>query len=151
MPNTVLLRLEAFTLEQKTETGTVLSDRLINRIMFETIDMNDVEGIYLSFGGNLHIRINKSKLATPNVAGFKKWLQANPTTVYYQLENPVIEKLNIKDELQTFKDGYLQLNNVITPTTQLEYSTNLPSALSGVVEIQDKILDRVNILEKRKV
>ncbi|MBN1079330.1 hypothetical protein, partial [Clostridium botulinum] len=60
------------------------------------------------------------------------------------------EKLNIKDELQTFTDGYIQLNNAITPCTSLEYSTNLPSALSGVVEIQDKILDRVNILEKKK-
>ncbi|MBN1059330.1 hypothetical protein DVS27_12340, partial [Clostridium botulinum] len=104
---------------------------------------------------NIFARIDKSQLSTPDVAGFKKllktWADAGtPLEVCYQLAEPKTEKLNIKDTLQTFQDGYIMLDNAITPTAQLEYSTNLPSALSGVVEIQDKILDRVNILEKKK-
>ncbi|NFS12601.1 hypothetical protein FDE77_15370 [Clostridium botulinum] len=101
------------------------------------------------------IYILKSKLETPDVAGFKKllktWADAGtPLEVCYQLAESKTEKLNIKDTLQSFENGYIQLDNAITPTTSLEYSTNLPSVLSGVVEIQDKILDRVNILEKKK-
>ncbi|NFO48504.1 hypothetical protein FDB40_16700 [Clostridium botulinum] len=111
---------------------------------------NNFESFFISKSGGIYIRILKSKLETQDVAGFKKWLQTNPTTVYYQLATQVVEKLNIKDTLQSFENGYIQLDNSITPTAQLEYSTNLPSALSGVVEIQDKILDRVNILEKKK-
>ncbi|NFI33837.1 hypothetical protein FDA37_16780 [Clostridium botulinum] len=104
---------------------------------------------------NIFARIDKSQLSTPDVAGFKKllktWADAGtPLEVYYQLVEPVKEKLNIKDTLQTFQDGYIMLDNAITPTVHLEYSMNLPSVLSGVVEIQDKILDRVNILEKKK-
>ncbi len=124
----------------------MLSDKFINKNTWNV----DEEGISISTGNQLNIRILKSKLETPDVAGFKKWLQANPTTIYYQLDNPVTEKLSIKDTLQAFENGYIQLDNAITPTAQLEYSTNLPSVLSGVVEIQDKILDRVNILEKKK-
>lgn len=124
----------------------MLSDKFTNKNTWDV----DEEGISISTGNNLNIRIAKSKLSTPDVAGFKKWLQTNPTTVYYQLAEPKTEKLNIKDTLQAFENGYIQLDNAITPTTSLEYSTNLPSVLSGVVEIQDKILDRVNILEKKK-
>ncbi|MBN1058581.1 hypothetical protein DVS27_08430, partial [Clostridium botulinum] len=124
----------------------VLSDKFV----FD-LSSKDEEHIRQTTGGtSVIIFIEKSKLSTPDANGFKKWLQANPTTVYYQLDNPKTEKLNIKDTLQTFTDGYIMLDNAITPCTYLEYSTNLPSVLSGVVEIQDKILDRVNILEKKK-
>ncbi len=104
---------------------------------------------------NIFARIDKSQLSTPDANGFKKLLKSwadagTPLEIYYQLATPVIEKLNIKDTLQSFENGYLQLDNSITPSTHLEYSTNLPSIISGVVEIQDKLIDRVNILEKKK-
>ncbi|NFO56406.1 hypothetical protein FDB39_05835 [Clostridium botulinum] len=132
-------------------TTQIICDKLPNvDNSIANLWINAVEGIYQSGDGDICLRIKKERLETQDVAGFKKWLQANPVTVYYQLANPVIERLTIKDTLQTFTDGYIQIDNAITPCTQLEYSTNLPSALSGVVEIQDKILDRVNILEKKK-
>ncbi|NFO32008.1 hypothetical protein FDB41_17420, partial [Clostridium botulinum] len=75
---------------------------------------------------NIFARIDKSQLSTPDVAGFKKllktWADAGtPLEVYYPLANPITEKLNIKDTLQTFQDGYIMLDNAITPTAQLEY------------------------------
>ncbi len=98
------------------------------------------------------VYILKSKLETPDVAGFKKllktWADAGtPLEVYYQLANPVTEKLNIKDTLQTFQDGYIMLDNAITPTVQLEYSTNLPSAIGSLTEITDKLVDDVTNVE----
>ncbi|MBY6948936.1 hypothetical protein [Clostridium botulinum] len=127
----------------------LLSDKFIFRDA-DFLWNSDVEGITCNPTRNIQIKILKSKLETPDANGLKKYLQANPVTIYYQLDNPVTEKLSIKDTLQAFENGYIQLDNAITPVTQLEYSTNLPSILNGVVEIQDKILDRVNILEKKK-
>ncbi|HBJ1652533.1 TPA: hypothetical protein LA460_003396 [Clostridium botulinum] len=101
---------------------------------------------------NIFARIDKSQLSTPDVAGFKKllktWADAGtPLEVYYPLANPITEKLNIKDTLQTFQDGYIMLDNAITPTAQLEYSTNLPSAIGSLTGITDKLVDDVTNVE----
>ncbi len=101
---------------------------------------------------NIFARIDKSQLSTPDVAGFKKllktWADAGtPLEVCYQLAEPKTEKLNIKDTLQTFQDGYIMLDNTITPCTQLEYSTNIPSALGGLTKVVDKLVDDVTNVE----
>lgn len=44
---------------------------------------------------SLGININKSKLSTPDVNGFKQWLQANPTTVVYELAEPWYEEIQM--------------------------------------------------------
>ncbi|NFE74380.1 hypothetical protein FDC27_08830 [Clostridium botulinum] len=100
----------------------------------------------------LRFNVLKSKLETPDVAGFKKllktWADAGtPLEVCYQLATPVKEKLDIKDTLQSFENGYIQLNNAITPCTQLEYSTNIPSAIGGLTQITDKLIDDVTNVE----
>lgn len=46
-----------------------------------------VEGVYAN-ASVLGLKILKSKLTTPDVAGFKAWLAQNPTTVVYQLATP---------------------------------------------------------------
>ncbi|MBN1050312.1 hypothetical protein [Clostridium botulinum] len=126
------------------EYTSIISDKFMTA-KIEDYRVNDVESV--SCGRAIAIRILKSKLETVDVAGFKKWLQANPTTVYYQLATQVIEKLNIKDTLQAFENGYIQLDNAITPCTSLEYSTNIMSIVSRVVENQDRLIDRINRLE----
>ncbi|NFF80443.1 hypothetical protein FC764_04125 [Clostridium botulinum] len=127
-----------------------------NKFAHNNIDTKrDVEGIFISVyssGRGFYIRINKSKLSTPDANGFKKllktWADAGtPLEVYYQSANPVVEKLNIKDTLQTFTDGYIQLDNPITPFTQLEYSTNLPSAMGGLTKVTDRLVDDVTNVE----
>ena len=107
----------------------------------------DSIGVAINATKKVQCKVEKSRLETPDVAGFKKYLQANPVTIYYQLDNPVTEKLNIKDTLQTFKDGYIQLNNAITPTTYLEYSTNIPSAIGGLTKVVDHNVDEITNIE----
>ncbi|MCR1132293.1 pyocin knob domain-containing protein, partial [Clostridium botulinum] len=124
----------------------LLSDKFIFRDA-DFLWNSDVEGITCNPTRNIQIKILKSKLSTPDVAGFKKWLQANPTTVYYQLAEPKTEKLNIKDTLQSFENGYIQLDNAITPTTQLEYSTNIPSAIGGLTKVVDHNVDEITNIE----
>ena len=113
-----------------------------------------MEGIYViettndaMYKGICYIVINQSKLETPNIAGIKKWLQSNNVTLYYQLATPTTEKLGIKDTLQTFKDGYIELENSITPVVNLDFSTNYPSIVANLKEKLDALMDRMATVE----
>lgn len=49
------------------------------------------------------ISISKAKLSTPDIEGFKAWLKANPTTVYYELANPIYSEVSTDNfNLKTF-------------------------------------------------
>lgn len=56
------------------------------------------------------IRINKSRLATEDLAGFIIWLSENPTTVYYEMETPTTETINIETSEPNEPTGLLPLN-----------------------------------------
>ncbi len=108
--------------------------------------------ILASSHNNWYVRIDKAQLETSDVAGFKKllktWADAGtPLKFYYPTINPMTEKLNIKDTLQSFENGYIQLDNTITPTAQLEYSTNIPSAIGGLTKVVDHNVDEITNIE----
>lgn len=89
----------------------------------------------------LFIRINKSKLETPNLAGFKKWLQTNNVTVVYQLaQEKVFECTNI--DLITYQNetNYVFSGGFISPKTTLKVHSNI----SNVVSLLQK---KVSVLE----
>ncbi|NFH69039.1 hypothetical protein FDC35_03800 [Clostridium botulinum] len=128
-----------------------LRNSFSNKFVYEQNFNTGSEHFYID-DSKIIMEILKSRLETPDVVGLKKllktWADAGtPLEVYYQLATPVVEKLSIKDTLQTFQDGYIQLNNAITPCTQLEYSTNLPSAIGGLTQIADKLVDDVTNVE----
>ncbi len=141
------------TIEFQHNLATASSDSYIltDRFNFYEADWlwsKDIEGIGINNkNNNLQLRINKSRLETPNSAGLNKWLKENKPLLIYQLATPVIEKLNIKDTLQTFTDGYIMLDNAITPTAQLEYSTNIPSAIGGLTKVVDHNVDEITNIE----
>ena len=59
---------------------------IADRFMFRgNLAHGDYEYIFMNDSLNLYININKYKLSTQDVAGFKAWLQANNVTVVYQL------------------------------------------------------------------
>ena len=109
---------------------------------------NDAEGIAFDDNGYVLVRILKSKLATQDVAGFKLWLASVNTTIVYQLLNSVTETVKKVPTLQTFKDGYLQLQNAIIPTVNFNYSVELASVVSEhtrvIDELEDVVVDNVN-------
>lgn len=71
----------------------------------------------------LDVRIDKAKLSTPDVSGFKKWLSENPTTLYYELASPVEEKLEAVYSKESMK------------------SYKLDAPLRSVYEIKDEIIN----------
>ena len=87
----------------------VISD---NFIYDENLYDKDIEGIAISQNRVLHIKILKSKLYTTDTPSFKAWLQANPTTVYYELAEPY--ELPVKQpSVQGYKDGTVIFDTVI--------------------------------------
>jgi len=106
---------------------------------FKTTNFVDV---YNMVGNHLYIRTNvqgfilsilKSSLATPDVAGFKAWLQANPVTVYYQLAIPTTENLAQTLKLKSFANGTLQVNTLIAPYLSAYYPISLGGSLASNV------------------
>ena len=71
-------------------------------------------------GSNNSIRlcIDKSKLQTTDENGLKQWLQANPTTIVYELTEPYYELIS-DDPLivQSYAEGKLDTSSIITPTS----------------------------------
>ena len=64
----------------------IIESNLLGSVFCNTLHsaleiQNDNETILQSEDRRIHIRINKSKLATQDAAGLVRWLQANPTTV----------------------------------------------------------------------
>ena len=56
-------------------------------------------------GGNartIFIYIQNSRLTSQSIGGFKQWLQSNPITIQYQLETPVITKINLSSTLKSW-------------------------------------------------
>lgn len=53
----------------------------------------DMEGC-IDNTGNIAFVIKNTKLSTVNVTGFRQWLQANPTTVVYELASPYYELID---------------------------------------------------------
>ena len=54
--------------------------------------------------------------------GVNDWFRANPTTIYYQLETPVVTEIDLEGFPFIYKDGHIFLNSEIAPTTQITYS-----------------------------
>lgn len=78
-----------------------------------------------------------------NSKTLKQWLQANPTTVIYQLATPVYEEVEYFDMklfVEIFKDTTIIYNSNIpvTSTINYTYSTPLTDAVNTVSDISDQ-------------
>ena len=114
-----------------------------NRFIASTsIYSNDTEGFYRN-AGYIYIRINKSKLSTQDVAGFKQWLQANPTTVVYQLAQEEVYECTNLDLITYQNETNLIVNSgAIQPRITLKVLNNV----SNVVKL---LQEKVSVLENK--
>lgn len=112
---------------------------------FANIDVyhNNVEGIRGYIGSNhIGIRILKSKLETADAEGFKKWLQANPVTVVYELVTPVYEEIkDLTNEFPTYSEVTHVSTNTVIPCNQKIQNTGIecmlkPSTLYSIHDIR---------------
>ena len=94
--------------------------------------VGEVLSISPTSNGRLNLRINKDKLSSLDVNGFKLWLQTNPTTVCYELEEPIIHYLT-PSQLKSF-DGTTHVisENTLIPTTTTKILTDTYANVSNV-------------------
>lgn len=106
----------------------------------------DIERIACTNGGGVYIRILKSKVSS--ISGFKQWLSQNPTTVYYELETPIITEINLEGYPYIYKDGHIFLNSEIAPTVGMEYSLNQGHRIEGQAETLQRHEQQFTQLER---
>ncbi|HAT4350192.1 TPA: BppU family phage baseplate upper protein [Clostridium perfringens] len=112
---------------------------------------NKSEGCFAGDGINKNIQffIDKSKLTTPNVEGFKAWLKANPTTVVYQLSTPVTEIVDncVDIDLDTYQEKtYFNILNSLPGTLDFKVPSNIGSVVQNMAKEVNNIWDVINNL-----
>ena len=163
----VNLGYQLITANSKTQTP-IISDRFING----GVDTNPLTGnhtYYLKKGEYMHVyyanlqtnqmlgvSINKNKIGvTENNWSkvyhlFKQWLASNPTTVYYQLETPIITQLSVRNiNLKTFKGTtHINSNNYIQTKQSCLILTDQKGALYKLIEEISKIKQVLKMREE---
>lgn len=90
----------------------------------------DSECFTVATDRRIHIRIMRNKLSEVSVLGFKKWLQQNRITVYYELAEPIVTKLSKKAELKTFDEvTHFTSNNLLVPNLSVKVPSNVQAVL----------------------
>lgn len=79
----------------------------------------------------IRLRLNKNKLETPDLDGLKKWLKANPTTIYYELAEPVETPLDESIALKVFNEKtYISFENDISGTSSFKAPVNTVATIA---------------------
>lgn len=104
--------------------ATLLSSHFSQVVSIHT---TDIEGIGYTVASNgLRIRINKSRLSTQDVAGFKTWLASNNVTINYDIATPVITELDANNTYKLLSlvayDGTtnIYVNSELNPSLVVE-------------------------------
>ena len=120
-----------FTINDKKLNGYVLSDKFKTAMSRDEYD-SDNECCYSD--GTFAIGILKSKLSEVNSNGFKQWLQANPVTIYYELNAIIETKLDINNlNLKTFKDlTYITSENSIKPVLKGQATKDITTVIKNL-------------------
>lgn len=96
-------------------------------------------------GYNLWFSILRSELSTLDVLGFRQWLQANPTTVIYELAEPWYEPIQIgKIMLECINNSIFTIDTDLPVKSSINYSASIPSvqAMSNDINsLQDTSVD----------
>ena len=106
-------------------SGSVISDNFIKG--------NDTvsNSVRLATNNKVIINIDKTKLSEHSVEGFKTWLKANPTTIYYELAEPAETPLDENISLKTFGERtYVSFENAISGTSSFKAPVNTVATIS---------------------
>ena len=112
------------------------SDIICNNFAKGIIGKENLECINVHANDNLiQIQIKASKLETQDVAGFRKWLKANPTTIYYELAQPVETPLTDPINVKTFNEKtYVSFLNSLKGTSNFKAPVDTVLALSNLTD-----------------
>lgn len=99
----------------------------------------------ISISDFLHFRIDKTKLTTQDVEGFKTWLKANQTTIFYELAEPVEIPLTENINLKTYDERtYIRFENALSGTSSFKVPVNAAATISRLNR-ENKALEEENL------
>lgn len=102
------------------------------------------EGCY--FVNNFKVKLLLTKLPSADAIGFKQWLSQNPTTVYYELAEPIITPIE-PIEFDVKPLATMTINSDIAPVSNHKVVLNRAGQIEqGIVQIAE-LKKRVDSLE----
>ncbi|WP_297136114.1 CD1375 family protein [Terrisporobacter sp.] len=140
--NTSLINMYVRISNAKGFGSNVVCDKFIDAKGIDTVANNQECIRFVGTNTNLVINILKSKLETADLAGFKKWLQANPITVIYELATPIYEEIkDLDNEYPTYAEVTHISTNTVIPCNQKIKNTGIecmlkPSTLYSIHDIR---------------
>ena len=106
-------------------SGSVISDNFIKG------DDTISNSVRLATNNKVIINIDKTRLLEPSIEGFKTWLKANLTTIYYELAEQVETPLNEDINLKTFVERtYVCFENSVSGTSSFKAPINVAATIA---------------------
>ncbi|WP_304576594.1 hypothetical protein [Romboutsia ilealis] len=142
---------EGQSIDQTVQNGiSTMQYHTYNKIFL----FDDIEGVNITNSYNvIGFRILKSKLSTPDVNGFKQWLQNNNVTVVFELENEeVYECTNIDLSLFENTTTFNIDSGYILPKVSFHTNDNIGNTIQSLKErliILENYLSDKNTLHNR--
>ena len=125
------------------------SDIMCDKFIKGVITTPDLECINVhGVSKFIQIQIKSDKLETQDVEGFKKWLQANPVEVYYELAEPIEHKITDLNSinLETFKDmTYVSSENEIQPNLNFKAPVDVQATISTLRENNAQLSNELEV------
>ncbi|WP_124046089.1 hypothetical protein [Clostridium perfringens] len=120
-------------------SGSVISDNFIKG--------NDTvsNSVRLATNNKVAINIDKAKLSEPSVEGFKTWLKANPTTIYYELAEPIETPLDESIALKVYNEKtYVNFENSLKGTSSFKAPVNTTATIARLNR-ENRALEEENV------
>ncbi len=120
-------------------------DFLCDTFKVEWQSNRHIDDEFVSFDGwneNIVFSIKKSRLVDSSLDSAKQWLKLNPTTVYYELETPIVTDITEDLNVRTYED-VTYISTVGPVKADLEFKT--PMNLRAII---NQTADRITEAEK---
>lgn len=130
-------------------TVTVLPNLLCDKLPRREDTYNGTNGECIVFAplSNLFIRVSKSKLVTQDISGLKTWLSQNPTTVYYELAEPIVTELNETLQLKSYEGTtHIISDNYLMPIASAKIPSNVQAVVSSLINENKELTNEVSTL-----
>jgi hypothetical protein len=138
------------------EIANIISNNFNARSLNHIADYN-IEGVAVGTTSKITISIDKTKLSTTDVNGFKQWLSENPTTLIYELAEPYYEDITPLQSsfvISTVSEGDMEIITDLPIKSNITYLTNITSAVlmeqqldeldNGTESLTNIVEDKIN-------
>lgn len=99
----------------------------------------------------IYLTIKKEKLTSPNLVGFKAWLEANPTTVYYELAEPQKIQLELTKLFSYEGTTHITSDNLLAPVISTKIPSNVQAVVTNLINENKSLIEDVEVLSTENI